>query len=1017
MFTDKKSWRFGIVTLLVLFLLAGSAVRPALATTYVWTDDPSRAPWWTIAVNWDPDGLPGASDDIEFVPGSYDDELWLHGDQACNSITYFPESGDKNWLIKEDTLTLTSGNITFSGGTSSTQDIDSNLTLGGNGTWNVINAHKLNVTGVVSGAFTLTKSGTGTLTLTGDNTYTGNTKVLAGTLIATGSDERIPQNAPVRVDPGATFEVDGIIETIEGLQNQAGSVVLTHGATLRLDPTVLRIFPGSITGATNTTIEKLGNFDQRLDAANPNFSGTTLITGGTIRINDADALQNSTVDIQDNNGLDVTTNSIDATIGALAGSGDLYLGSQELVTGGNGAGTTYSGAITGTSDSILRHNGAGTLTLTGGPSSLGTLRAQSGTVVLDGASIDLNSTDFSASTGALSANSGDITIQNGADVNMAAGSYGLVQNSTLTITGIGSSLTGNRLDAGSYLGNTGSILVEDSASLALDGSLIIGFNGDGDLTVTSGATISATKVKLGITGTASGDATVTGPGSLISSDRLYLGGQSSTSLGGTGTLTVEDGGAVEVTGETKFWEPNSNSSMTIDGGTFETDKLNNYTDVTATVSITDPTGGTALTVGDANGNSTFDGLITDASGAGSIKKLGTGTLTLTYKNTYTGGTTIDGGTLLANNTSNSATGSGDVIINNGATLGGNGNVGGAVTVNAGGTVAPGDSAGKLAVDSVTFTSDSTLAIELGGLLPDSEYDVLMVDGTLSLAYINDFNAHPGDSFVIIPPNGSVVGEFNDVNFPDGQNWTIEYDYIMDKVTVGICTDTDGDGICDADDTPTVHNLTQLTDHFTLQTAIDASVNGDIIEADPGSYNEAINFQGMSITLRSSSGDYNDTIIDGNGLTDYHLIKCINGEDPNTILEGFTITGGNANTGTGNNKYGGGMLCNNSSPTISNCHFTDNQAWSGGALAITNGSSPVIIDALFTNNYADSGGAISVSTNCDLTCTHSRFVENQSQSDGGAIHMRDSNSIIIAHCEFIQNSSLSGSDGGGGDKWS
>ncbi len=92
--------------------------------------------------------------------------------------------------------------------------------------------------------------------------------------------------------------------------------------------------------------------------------------------------------------------------------------------------------------------------------------------------------------------------------------------------------------------------------------------------------------------------------------------------------------------------------MTINGGTFETDRLINHTAVTATVSISDPTGGVALTVGTANGSSTFDGLIQDGGGgAGNLEKVGTGTFTLTGANTYTGGTIIDGGTLLVNNAS------------------------------------------------------------------------------------------------------------------------------------------------------------------------------------------------------------------------------------------------------------------------------------------------------------------------------------------------------------------------------
>ena len=148
----------------------------------------------------------------------------------------------------------------------------------------------------------------------------------------------------------------------------------------------------------------------------------------------------------------------------------------------------------------LKKTGTGTLELTGGddttPSSLSTLTATSGVVLLDGARIDLTSTDFSGSTGALLAKGGDITIRSGADVQMAANGFGMVNNNTLTITG-SSSVSGGRLDAAEYADNTGSILVEDSASLGLDGDLIIGNNGDGDLTVQTGASASADWVILG----------------------------------------------------------------------------------------------------------------------------------------------------------------------------------------------------------------------------------------------------------------------------------------------------------------------------------------------------------------------------------------------------------------------------------------------------------------------------------------------------------------------------------------
>jgi fibronectin-binding autotransporter adhesin len=95
-----------------------------------------------------------------------------------------------------------------------------------------------------------------------------------------------------------------------------------------------------------------------------------------------------------------------------------------------------------------------------------------------------------------------------------------------------------------------------------------------------------------------------------------------------------------------------------------------------------------LTTGGDNTSTTFSGTIL---GGGSLVKVGTGTFTLTGNNAYRGGTTVNGGTLLANGQggTNSGTGTGPVVVNTTGTLGGTGRVAGAVTVNTGGALAPG----------------------------------------------------------------------------------------------------------------------------------------------------------------------------------------------------------------------------------------------------------------------------------------------------------------------------------------
>jgi len=95
----------------------------------------------------------------------------------------------------------------------------------------------------------------------------------------------------------------------------------------------------------------------------------------------------------------------------------------------------------------------------------------------------------------------------------------------------------------------------------------------------------------------------------------------------------------------------------------------------------------------------------------------------------------------------------------------------------------------------------------------------------------------------------------------------------------------------------------------IQAAIDAAADGDEVVVAPCTYFESIDFLGKAITLRSSDGAQ-VTTIDGTGSV--HVVRCISGEGPETVLDGFTITGGHADVnGTFPDNSGGdvGMVHN------------------------------------------------------------------------------------------------------------
>lgn len=185
----------------------------------------------------------------------------------------------------------------------------------------------------------------------------------------------------------------------------------------------------------------------------------------------------------------------------------------------------------------------------------------------------------------------------------------------------------------------------------------------------------------------------------------------------------------------------------------------------------------------AGGSTSFTGILSGPAASGlNIGKAGfEGTVVLTAANTYTGGTNVNAGLLLANNTTGSATGNGAVTVNSGGTLGGTGAVSGAVTILGGGTLAPGASIESLAVGSLTLASSSSkLAVEIDLTIPDA--DLLTVTGGVSLGgsilditLLNPTLINlPGTYMIVQNDLGDAVsGTFGSIVIPFGYAATVD----------------------------------------------------------------------------------------------------------------------------------------------------------------------------------------------------------------------------------------------------
>ncbi|UCE60917.1 MAG: right-handed parallel beta-helix repeat-containing protein, partial [Phycisphaerales bacterium] len=115
---------------------------------------------------------------------------------------------------------------------------------------------------------------------------------------------------------------------------------------------------------------------------------------------------------------------------------------------------------------------------------------------------------------------------------------------------------------------------------------------------------------------------------------------------------------------------------------------------------------------------------------------------------------------------------------------------------------------------------------------------------------------------------------------------------------------------------------------------------------------------------------------------YHVVTA-DGTDATAVLDGFTVTGGNADAAAYSHSYGGGMYNESGSPTVTNCTFSGNSAAThGGGMYNYNNSIPTVINCVFTGNTSPHGGGMYNYYESSPTVANCTFSGNSADSGGG-----------------------------------
>lgn len=375
-------------------------------------------------------------------------------------------TGTANIIPDTSAVTVASGAVLLLGGNETVGSI------AGAGTYN-INGYVFTVGGdnsttSFSGNITgtngqLVKNGTGVLTLSGSNTYTGNTTINAGTIVfqtksaASTSTITTTGTGGIGLGVGAGPN-DWTVSDIVTLFNAGtvGSLTVSATANIAVDTSSGNVTISDALSSSRTLL-KVGANTLTLSGGS-SYTGSTVILNGTIATSGANKLPDTSA-INISSGATLSLGGND-TVGSVAGAGSIALGANTLTTGADNTSTTLSGVISGTG-SVFK-TGTGVLTLSGANTFSGGLTVDNGTVKMGNSSARGSGATVLSNTGILDLN--------GYTISPVSSTFTTGSN-----TKIINSSTGGFLDFTSGQSPTVNAAIDDSAGQPI--SMQIGGNG------------------------------------------------------------------------------------------------------------------------------------------------------------------------------------------------------------------------------------------------------------------------------------------------------------------------------------------------------------------------------------------------------------------------------------------------------------------------------------------------------------------------------------------------------------